>query len=71
MNDSLSRVLAELPMAEPDPGRTDRVRSRCHAVLTRHAAHRPARRLWEPVVVGLGGVYLIVILGKALELYGY
>ena len=75
MSDVLSRALDDLPHADPDPRRTARVRSRCHAVLARHAgrsaARRPARRLWEPFVVGLGGVYVAVILAQTLLLYGF
>jgi hypothetical protein len=75
MTDSVSELLADLPLARPDSRRVDRVRSRCHAALARQrprrSAERPrARRLWEPVVAGLGGLYLVVIILYALGLSG-
>jgi hypothetical protein len=33
MNDSLSRLLGELPQAQPDRARSARLRSRCHTML--------------------------------------
>lgn len=74
MNDALSRVLGELSQAESDRARSDRLRSRCHAMLAkqrpRTAAGRSGRRLWEPVVVGMGCLYLAGIVREALQVYG-
>ena len=74
MSDPLSRILAGLPSAEPDPARADRVRARCRATLTRLQPHRPqprrVTRFWAPLVAGLGGVYLTEVIRQALHLYG-
>ena len=73
MTDSLTQLLADLPRAEPDPGRAARVRSRCHAALAkqrrRSIARPPARRVWEPLVAGIGGIYLAEIIRQALALW--
>ena len=74
MTESLSELLANLPPAAPDDARSDRRRTRCHAVLARHRSRhveRPAvRRLWEPLVAGLGGLYLVAVIFEALQLSG-
>ena len=74
MNESWSRLLGELPQAESDHARSRRLRSRCHAVLAHHRARavvrRPVRRLWEPVVVGMGCLYFAGIIREALRVYG-
>jgi hypothetical protein len=74
MTDQWSQLLADLPGAKPDDARADRIRSRCHAVLARRRRPRlgalARRRVWEPVVAGLGGVYLAAIIVFALGLYG-
>jgi hypothetical protein len=74
MTDSLFKSLAHLPQAEPDPRRSDRVRSRCHNVLARHrprsAERRIGRRVWEPLVVGLSGLYFAEVIREALQLSG-
>ena len=74
MNESLSRLLEDLPHAESDQARSDRLRSRCHAVLASHrsraAARRPVRRLWEPVVVGMGCLYFAGVVLEAFRVYG-
>lgn len=73
MTDSLAQLLADLPRAHPDPRRAARVRSRCHAALARQrrrsVGRPPARRLWEPLVAGLGGIYLAEIIRQALALW--
>jgi hypothetical protein len=75
MNDPLLQAMADLPAAEPSPQRIARVRSRCHARLARSGS-APRRgaprssRVWEPIVLGLGGVYLMAILREAVHLYG-
>ena len=74
MNESLSRLLGELPQAESDQARSDRLRSRCHTMLAnqraRAAARRTARRMWEPVVVAMGCLYFAGVIGEALRVYG-
>jgi hypothetical protein len=74
MTDRLSQLVGHLPHAEPRRARADRIRSRCHEVLERRhrqaAASRPVRRIWEPVVAGLGGLYLLAAIVLALEMYG-
>ena len=74
MTDRLSQLVANLPHAEPSRARADRIRSRCHEVLGRRrhgaATSRPVRRVWEPVVAGLGGLYLAAAIVLALEMYG-
>jgi hypothetical protein len=74
MTDPTSRLLADLPPAEPHHARSERVRSRCHAVLAAHRSRavtrRTARRLWEPLVAGLGGMYVAGVMLEALRVYG-
>lgn len=74
MNESLSRMLGELPEAQSDQARVARLRSRCHTVLAaqraRAAAPPAARRLWEPLVVGMGGLYFAGVIREALRVYG-
>ena len=71
MNESLSRLLADLPQAEPEHARASRLRTRCHTILgARAASPRPVRRLWEPLVVGMGGLYFAGVIRDALHVYG-
>ena len=74
MKESLSQLLGELPHAESDQARSDRLRSRCHTVLGNHraraVARRPVRRLWEPVVIGMGCLYFAGVIREALMVYG-
>jgi hypothetical protein len=74
MNESLSRLIGELPRAESDRARADRLRSRCHTLLAnqraRAAARQAVRRSWEPVVVGMGCLYFAGVLREALRVYG-
>lgn len=74
MNDALSRVLGDLPQAQSDQARSDRLRSCCRTVLATHraraAARRRVRRLWEPVVVGMGCLYFVGVIREALRVYG-
>ena len=74
MNDPLLQLLDGLPSASLDPTRAHRIRVRCHAVLVRER-HRPPRdtsadRRWPPIVMGLGGLYLGVVVQRVLALYG-
>jgi hypothetical protein len=74
MSDPMLRMLSELPHAEPDPVRADRVRARCHDALARARRRQPAGhapvRFWEPIVVGLGGIYLTESIREALYMFG-
>jgi hypothetical protein len=74
MTESLSELFADLSQAAPDDARSDRRRSRCHAVLARHrfrhVERRAVRRLWEPLVAGLGGLYVVAVIREALRLSG-
>jgi hypothetical protein len=74
MTDRLLQLVANLPHAELSRTRADRIRSRCHEMLGRRhrrtATRRPGRRIWEPLVAGLGGLYLAAAIVLALEIYG-
>ena len=80
MSESLIRLLAELPPAEPDPTRAERIRLECRARLARQAARAsglrapgPRRRtvqVWQPLIVVLGVAYLTEVIIEALRVYG-
>lgn len=76
MNDPLISALANLPLAAPDASRTERTRARCHARLARARSRRsPGRRsnrrqLWEPLVAGLGLLYVSQSIYLALQVAG-
>ena len=74
MTDRLSQLLTELRSAEPSSARADRIQSRCHDLLARRRQpallSRAHRRVWEPIVAGLGGVYLLANIVFALHMYG-
>lgn len=77
MSEPLTRVLAELPLAEPDRARTERIRERCRARLIRRASapHSDATRprtvqIWQPLIVVLGVAYLTEVIGQVLRVYG-
>jgi hypothetical protein len=76
MSDSLIRLLAELPSAEPDRARAERTRGRCHARLARYAplpASRGSRiriaQVWQPLIALLGVAYLTEVIVQALRIY--
>jgi hypothetical protein len=81
MSDPLIRLLAELPPAEPDAARAERIRARCQAHLARQAARAPAARecarpfgtrdVWQPLVALLGAAYLTEVIVLALRLYSF
>jgi hypothetical protein len=81
MSDPLTRLLAELPLAEPDPRRTERTRMRCRARLARQAsrasaAHgsassRPTVQVWQLVIAVLGLAYLTEVIVQAFTVYGH
>ena len=77
MSEPLIQLLAELPSAEPDPTRAERIRMGCRARL-RHEApgasaprrRRPPVQLWQPLIVVLGVAYLTEVVVQALRVYG-
>ncbi len=73
MNDPLLRLLENLPHAEPDRRRSERVRARCHAALGRSRRRRAqprSQRVGETVLAALGAIYLLESVHQALLLYG-
>jgi hypothetical protein len=81
MSDTLIRLLSDLPSAEPDRARSERVRSRCRAQLARQAPRTPVTRaappnrnrfaqLWQPLIATLGAAYLLEVIVQALAVYG-
>jgi hypothetical protein len=79
MPEPLIRLLAELPAAEPDPARQERLRARCRARLARPAPRAstsrvPAPRgwtaqLWQPLLAVLGVAYLTEVVLQTLRFY--
>jgi hypothetical protein len=80
MSEPLIRLLAELPSAEPDTARAERIRMRCRARLARQAprasaspaaAHREGTvQVWQPLIAALGVAYLTEVIVEALRVYG-
>jgi hypothetical protein len=74
MTDSLLDILGRLPSAQPDAVRAARIRARCRLRLERRRPRAPVPgrkgRFLEPLVVGLGGVYLTEAIYQALRFYG-
>lgn len=79
MSDPLIRLLAELPPAEPDPARAERIRMGCRARLARQvprasAVRPPAPRgrmqVWQPLIILLAVAYLTEVIVQALNVYG-
>jgi hypothetical protein len=81
MSEPLIRLLAELPAAEPDPARSERIRVRCRARLSRQASRASASpvavargggtvQVWQPLIVVLGVAYLTEVILQALRVYG-
>ncbi|HZT77347.1 MAG TPA: hypothetical protein VFA27_11855 [Vicinamibacterales bacterium] len=74
MSEPLNRLLAGLPLAEPDPVRTARVRESCRARLARSAPRPSAapgsrRPLWQPLIAALGVAYLIAAVAQAVAVF--
>jgi hypothetical protein len=78
MSEPLMRMLAELPTAEPDPARAERLRMRCRTQLERRAPRASrvsAPRIttglvWQPLIIALlGAAYLTEVIVLALRLY--
>lgn len=80
MSDPLIRLLAELPPAEPDPARAERIRMGCRARLARQAPRASASharsprgrtvRVWQALIAVLGVAYLTDVIVQALQVYG-
>jgi hypothetical protein len=79
-SDPVLQRLARLPFVEPDQARSDRLRSRCHAVLERRARRsreaeigRPAgfagRAVELALVAGFCLAYLAVVIRHAWTLF--
>jgi hypothetical protein len=73
-------TLKGLPTFDLDPGRARRIRERCHRALGRAGSGRRAGRVFEVVrsrvvesalVGGVSAVYLVEVLRRALQLYGW
>ena len=79
MPEPLSRLLAELPLAELDPAQANRVRMRCRARLARPVSRdsavlglislSQAGRIWQPLAVLLGVIYLVEVIVQSISLY--
>jgi hypothetical protein len=78
-DDPVFRQLGRLAPAVPDPAHSARVRARCHAGLARRrrqheASARPPAANGAPLAVALVGslslIYLAVVIGHALAIYG-
>ena len=73
MSDPLFRLLAALPSVDPNATRADHVRTRCRAVLARRRPSRRRRRgatrFWGPLAASVGGIYLIEVMRRVLDLY--
>ena len=80
MSEPLIRLLAELPVAEPDRARAERIRMRCRAQLVRQAPRASASRglarrtgtvqVWQPLIAVLGIAYLTEVIVQALRVNG-
>ena len=80
MSDPLTRLLAELPLVEPDPTRAERTRMGCRALLAWQASRASASRgpssgrrtvqVWQLLIAVLGVAYLTEVIVQALNVYG-
>ncbi len=80
MSEPLTRILAELPLADPDVTRTERTRMKCREMLARQAARAFALResassrrpvqVWQLLMAVLGVAYLAESILQALMVYG-
>jgi hypothetical protein len=74
MSESLMRLLAELPTAELEPERAERIRKSCRARILRWAPRASSSRVtfvrvWQPLVAVLGVAYLIGAIIEAVRVY--
>lgn len=74
MSDRILEMLADLPDAQPNARRADRLKLRCHAALARPQRaprrRRVGARFWEPAMAGLAVAYLTEVVRQALRFYG-
>jgi hypothetical protein len=73
MSDLLIGVLADLPAAEPDPAKAERIRRRCRTLMARQRPRRTSSRgtaakAWQPFIAVLGAAYLTEVFVLALRL---
>lgn len=76
MSEPLIGLLAELPSADLDPLRDERIRMRCRARLARTRAstwpvprsRMKTTRVWQPLIAALGAAYLAEVIVQALRL---
>jgi len=79
MSEPMTELLADLQLADPDPARSERTRTRCRARFVR--AQRPAETtaptsrgrtvlLWQPLTAVLGVAYFAAAVVQALRAYG-
>ena len=76
MSEPLMRLLAELPAAELEPERAERIRTICRARLARHAARASNSwitfmPIWPLFVELLGAAYLIGAIVEAVRVYRF
>ena len=79
MPEQLIQLLADLPLAESDPARADRIKVVCRARLARRAAHasaldnpaprRTTTQVWLPLTVVLAVAYLSQAVVQALRVF--
>ncbi len=81
MSEPMIRLLAQLPSAQPDSVRAERIRMRCRARLARQALPtsapgarsrrgRAAELLWQPLIAILGVAYLADVILQAVRVFG-
>jgi hypothetical protein len=76
MSEPLMRLLAELPTAELEPERAERIRRSCRARLVRHAPPAPVSTMaftpvWRLLVAVLGAAYLIAAIIEVVRVYRF
>jgi hypothetical protein len=80
MSEPLTRLLAELPSADPEPARTERIRVRCRGLMARRAPRASAShaadprgktlQIWQPLIVVLSVAYLTEVIVQTIRVYG-
>ena len=76
MYDPLMRRLAELPNAQLEPGRAERIRTACRARLVRDAPRTSGSKItsapvWQLLVAVLGVAYWIGAIIEAVRAYRF
>lgn len=74
MSDALMQLLADLPTAEPDRTRAERVRAQCRRRLEprqpRPAPAFASTSAWRLFVAGLGAAYFVGAILEAVRVFG-